>query len=182
MVELSAATGFASGPRTGQVRSGRSPGSELPTPAEVERTGTAGLSVISHFSNRVRDPFGQAPCAHRPEPPGRDWERLRVPHPLCTVTAWSTRSRSVRVAPLPLSYRVERRDYSGWSMCLKYELSHTCCSMMNSNTPDYSDEPPSNRTSGRINGQRVPDQNRHFSNHSPPNRTCSFHRIRLSSG
>jgi hypothetical protein len=37
MVELFVAAGLSSGPRTGQVRTGRSPGSVLPTQAKVER-------------------------------------------------------------------------------------------------------------------------------------------------
>jgi len=63
-------------------------------------------------------------------------------------------------------YRIETADCSRWDT-----------------KPDelYSQKPPSSAANSRVRGQRVTSlQSRHFSNPSPPNRTCNFHRIRLS--
>lgn len=90
MVELFVAAGFASGPRRSHVRSGRSPGSELPTPAEVERTILALRHPGPNPLDGICTRFGPRRPRGKKLPPG------------CSAS------------PHLRNHRVERRDYSGF--------------------------------------------------------------------
>ena len=102
MVELFAAAAFFSGPRTDQVRSGRSPGSELPTPA--------GLNGVS---NSFELPT--------PEPPVWDYAALAASPASITAARLRKPQPSLSASPPLLGHRIECRDYS--PAPLRYEVS-----------------------------------------------------------
>ena len=101
MVELFMAAAFFSGPRTDQVRSGRSPGSELPTPA--------GLNEVVMLPSPT------------PEPPVRDYADESASPASITAARLRKPQPSLSASPPLLGHRIECRDYS--PAPLRYEVS-----------------------------------------------------------